>query len=280
MRRYENKVALVTGAARGLGRDHAVCLAQEGADIIAVDICQQIETAKFVMSDHTDLKETVRLVEEAGRRIVARELDVRDFDTLAAAVADGVSELGRLDVIVATAGITLSVPLLETTEPEWDDVIDVNLKGAWHTVKASVPHMQAAGNGGSIILTSSVCGLVGVPGLGAYNASKHGVVGLMRTLANELGPDRIRVNTVNPGTVETKMTMNPELFKFYMPDIENPTREDALAPGSPMYEPQVLPTPWLEVRDITNAVLYLGSDDARFVTGVALPVDAGFVVKV
>lgn len=280
MRRYENKVALVTGAARGLGRDHAVCLAQEGADIIAVDICQQIETARFVMSDHTDLEETVGLVEETGQRIVARELDVRDYDALAAAVAEGVAELGRLDVIVATAGITLSMPLLETTEAEWDDVIDVNLKGAWHTVKASVPHMQAAGNGGAVILTSSVCGLVGVPGLGAYNASKHGVVGLMRTLANELGPDRIRVNTVNPGTTETKMTMNPELFKFYMPDIENPTREDALAPGSPMYEPQVLPTPWLEVRDITNAVLYLGSDDARFVTGVALPVDAGFVVKV
>jgi NAD(P)-dependent dehydrogenase (short-subunit alcohol dehydrogenase family) len=158
--------------------------------------------------------------------------------------------------------------------------MDVNLKGAWHTVKAGVPHMQAAGNGGSVILTSSVCGLVGVPGLGAYNSSKHGVVGLMRTLANELGPGGIRVNTINPGTTETKMTMNDELFKFYMPDIENPTREDALAPGSPMYEPQLLPTPWLDVRDITHAVLYLGSDDARYVTGVALPVDAGFVAKV
>lgn len=275
--RVEGKVAFITGAARGQGRSHAVRLAQEGADIIAVDVCQQIRGVPFPMSTPDDLKETVRLVEEQDRRIVAAQADVRDYAALKAAVDDGVAQLGRLDIVVANAGIgNGGKPLAETDEQTWQDMIDVNLTGVWLTTKAAIPHMIAGGRGGSIVLTSSVGGLKAHPNVGNYVAAKHGVVGIMRTLALELAQHRIRVNSVHPTQVNTPMVMNESTFRMFRPDLENPTRDD-FAPISQMIN--VLPVPWVEPEDISNAVLFLSSEEGRYITGVPLPIDAGALIK-
>jgi SDR family mycofactocin-dependent oxidoreductase len=275
--RVEGKVAFITGAARGQGRSHAVRLAQEGADIIAVDVCQQIRGVPFPMSTPDDLKKTVRLVEEQDRRIVAAQADVRDYAALKAAVDDGVAQLGRLDIVVANAGIgNGGKPLAETDEQTWQDMIDVNLTGVWLTTKAAIPHMIAGGRGGSIVLTSSVGGLKAHPNVGNYVAAKHGVVGIMRTLALELAQHRIRVNSVHPTQVNTPMVMNESTFRMFRPDLENPTRDD-FAPISQMIN--VLPVPWVEPEDISNAVLFLSSEEGRYITGVSLPIDAGALIK-
>jgi SDR family mycofactocin-dependent oxidoreductase len=275
--RVEGKVAFITGAARGQGRSHAVRLAQEGADIIAVDVCQQIRGVPFPMSTPDDLKKTVRLVEEQDRRIVAAQADVRDYAALKAAVDDGVAQLGRLDIVVANAGIgNGGKPLAETDEQTWQDMIDVNLTGVWLTTKAAIPHMIAGGRGGSIVLTSSVGGLKAHPNVGNYVAAKHGVVGIMRTLALELAQHRIRVNSVHPTQVNTPMVMNESTFRMFRPDLENPTRDD-FAPISQMIN--VLPVPWVEPEDISNAVLFLSSEEGRYITGVPLPIDAGALIK-
>ena len=275
--RVEGKVAFITGAARGQGRSHAVRLAQEGADIIAVDVCQQIRGVPFPMSTPDDLKKTVRLVEEQDRRIVAAQADVRDYAALKAAVDDGVAQLGRLDIVVANAGIgNGGKPLAETDEQTWQDMIDVNLTGFWLTTKAAIPHMIAGGRGGAIVLTSSVGGLKAHPNVGNYVAAKHGVVGIMRTLALELAQHRIRVNSVHPTQVNTPMVMNESTFRMFRPDLENPTRDD-FAPISQMIN--VLPVPWVEPEDISNAVLFLSSEEGRYITGVPLPIDAGALIK-
>ena len=208
--RVEGKVAFITGAARGQGRAHAVRLAQEGADIIAVDICKKIDTVDLIAaSTPEDLAETADLVKGHNRRIVTAEVDVRDYDALKAAVDSGVEQLGRLDIIVANAGIGNGGQTLDkTSEVDWTAMIDINLGGVWKTVKAGVPHILAGGRGGSIILTSSVGGLKAYPHTGHYVAAKHGVVGLMRTFAVELGAQNIRVNSVHPTNVNTPLFMN------------------------------------------------------------------------
>jgi len=272
--RVEGKVAFVTGAARGQGRSHAIRLAQEGADIIAVDLCRQIDTVPYGMSTPDDLAETVKEVEALDRRIVAHEADVRDGAALKAAVDDGVARLGRLDIVLGNAGIFSTANAHEMDEQTWRDMIDVNLTGVWQTCKAAIPHLLAHGDGGAIVLTSSTAGLKGFPGFAHYVSAKHGVVGLMRTLALELAPHRIRVNSVHPTTVDTDMVQNDTLYRLFNPDL--PTR-DAFREVSG--EMQALPIPWVEPEDISNAILWLVSDDARYVTGVTLPVDAGFGVK-
>ncbi|MBX7433300.1 mycofactocin-coupled SDR family oxidoreductase [Mycobacterium sp. Y57] len=275
--RVEGKVAFITGAARGQGRAHAVRMAQEGADIIAVDICKQIDSVQIPLSTPEDLAETADLVKNAGGRIYTAEVDVRDYDALKAAVDAGVEEFGKLDIIVANAGIGNGGQLLhETSEPDWDDMIGVNLSGVWKTVKAGVPHILAGGNGGSIILTSSVGGLKAYPHTGHYVAAKHGVVGLMRTFAVELGAQNIRVNSVHPTNVNTPLFMNEPTMKLFRPDLENPGPEDMKVVGQLMH---TLPIGWVEPEDIANAVLFLASDEARFVTGVTLPVDGGSCLK-
>jgi SDR family mycofactocin-dependent oxidoreductase len=275
--RVEGKVAFITGAARGQGRSHAVRLAADGADIIAVDVCQQIRGVPFPMSTPDDLKETVRLVEEQDRRIVATQADVRDYAALKAAVDDGVAQLGRLDIVVANAGIgNGGRTLAETDEQTWQDMIDVNLTGVWLSTKAAIPHLIAGGRGGAIVLTSSVGGLKAYPNVGNYVTAKHGVVGLMRTLALELAQHRIRVNSVHPTQVNTPMVMNSSTFRMFRPDLENPTRDD-FAPISQMIN--ALPVPWVEPEDISNAVLFLASDEGRYITGVTLPIDAGALIK-
>ena len=278
MGRVEGKVAFITGAARGQGRSHAIRLAEEGADIIAVDLCAQVGTVPYPMATPDDLAQTVKDVEALDRRIVARQADVRDAAALAAVVEEGVAELGgRLDIVSANAGIaSTDASTTDISEQSWADMIDINLTGVWHTAKAAVPHMVAAGNGGAIVLTSSAAGLMAHPGIGHYVAAKHGVVGLMRTLALELAPHMIRVNSIHPTQVDTDMIQNETIWRLFSPDDPNPSR-DAFAPVS--QEMNALPIPWVEPRDISNALLFLASDEARYITGVPLPVDAGAVIK-
>ncbi|MBV9794411.1 MAG: mycofactocin-coupled SDR family oxidoreductase [Actinobacteria bacterium] len=274
--RVEGKVAFVTGAARGQGRSHALRLAEEGADIIAVDIAAQVDSVPYPMSTPADLAETVKQVEALDRRIVAQQADVRDFDALASAVADGVAQLGRLDIVSANAGIASYGPADELPEQTWQDMIDTNLTGVWHAAKAAIPHIRAGGHGGSIVLTSSTAGLMALPNLAHYVAAKHGVVGLMRTLALELAPDFIRVNSVHPTGVNTPMVQNEASMRLFLPDVANPTQEQY---GEVMGSLNALPIPWVDPRDISNAVLFLASDEARYITGITLPVDAGSLIK-
>lgn len=273
----DGKVALVTGAARGQGRSHAIRLAEEGADIIAIDVCAPVATVEYRGATTADLDETAAEVEKLDRRILGRQADVRDLAALQAAVADGVAELGRLDVVVANAGIFTSAPVHELSEEQWNTMIDVNLTGVWKTVKATVPALIEQGSGGSIVLISSTGGVQGFPNFAHYVAAKHGVIGLARTMANELGQHEIRVNAIQPTSVLTDMIDHVGMYRLFRPDLEAPTREDfrqALLGGM-----NILPTPWVEPRDISNAVAWLASDEARFVTGITLPVDAGAMQK-
>ena len=271
--RVEGKVAFITGAARGQGRSHAVRLAQEGADIIAVDICAPIDSVTaYPLASPEDLEETVRLVEALDRRIVAVQADVRNEAALRSALDEGVAQLGRLDFVVANAGIFEIAKPTEVTSQAWDDIIAVNLTGVWNTCKVALPHLIAGGNGGSIVLTSSTAGLKGTANMVHYTASKHGVVGIVLGLTRDLGPHRIRINSVHPTSVDTQMIQNDEMYRLFEPANPNPTRESA----EPVFLGiNALPVPWVEPVDISNAVLFLCSDEARYISGVTLPVDAG-----
>jgi (+)-trans-carveol dehydrogenase len=273
MGRVDGKVAFVTGAARGQGRSHAVRLAEEGADIIAVDIDAQVESVPYPLSTKADLQQTVEAVEALGRRIVARTADVRDYDALKAALDDGVGELGRLDVVSANAGIVSFSPSAEMPEQVWQDMIDINLTGVWHTCKAAI---GVIADGGSIILTSSTAGLAGFANISHYTAAKHGVTGLMKSLAGELAPRMIRVNSVHPTTVDTPMVINDATFQLFAASDEH-FDQAAFEAASALNH--VLPIPWVESIDISNAVLFLASDESRYITGVALPIDAGLLSR-
>ncbi|OZD15106.1 SDR family mycofactocin-dependent oxidoreductase [Rhodococcus sp. 06-156-3C] len=276
--RLEGKVAFITGAARGQGRSHAVRLAQEGADIIAVDICENIDTVTpfYPLATEDELAETAAQVEALDRRIFARRADVRDLDQLQAVFDEGVAELGRVDIVVANAGIATYGLSWELTSQQWKDMIDVNLTGVFHTAKVAIPSLIEAGNGGSIVFTSSIGGLKGIQHVAHYVAAKHGIVGLMRTMANELGQYKIRVNTVHPTNVDTIMIQNPGTYSMFAPGDPEPTQDKAMAGFMSL---NTLPVPWIDPVDISNAVLYLSSDEGRYVTGVTLPVDAGAYVK-
>ena len=275
--RVDGKVAFITGAARGQGRSHAVRLAEEGADIIAVDICRGFEDSPAPPATPEDLAKTADMVKNLDRRIVTAEVDVRDFDALAAAVDSGVEQFGRLDIVVANAGIgTTGVKLHKMTEDSWEETMDVNLGGVWKTVKSAVPHLLAGGRGGSVIITSSVGGLKAYPQVGHYITAKHGVVGLMRTFAVELGQHSIRVNTVHPTHVNSPLLMNEPTYRLFRPDLENPGPDDLALICQSFH---FLPIPWVTPADISNAVLFLASDEARYITGVTLPVDAGSLLK-
>jgi (+)-trans-carveol dehydrogenase len=271
-RRFEGRVVFITGAARGQGRSHAVRFAAEGADIIAVDICEQLDTIEYPMATEDDLAETVRMVREQGRRIHARKADVRDLDALTQVVADGVAELGRLDVVVANAGVAGGAGVLEMTGEQWREMIDVDQTGVWHACKAAVPHLVAGARGGAVILTSSELGLRGGAYIAHYVAAKHAVIGLMRSLAIELGPSSIRVNCVLPTEVSSPMLMNEAFYGWLCPDVEDPGPDDLARVLRPLH---TLPVPWVEPVDISHAVMFLASDAARYITGIPLPVDAG-----
>jgi SDR family mycofactocin-dependent oxidoreductase len=276
MGRMEGKVALVTGAARGQGRSHAVRLAEEGADIIAVDICGQLDTVSYPMSTPEDLEETASQVEQLDRRIVARQADVRDMESLQSAVDDGLVELGRLDVVSANAGISTMGLTWELTEQQWSEMMEVNLAGVWRTIKATVPRLIEQAEGGSIVITGSTASIKGFAGVPHYTATKHGVVGLMKALVNEVSQYDIRVNTVVPTSCNTPMIQNDAMRELFGVTPEAPIEEFAQA----FQAMHTLQVPWVEPRDISNAVVFLASDEARYVTGTVLQVDAGFCTKV
>ncbi|MEV0945150.1 mycofactocin-coupled SDR family oxidoreductase [Rhodococcus sp. NPDC049939] len=276
--RVEGKVAFITGAARGQGRSHAVRLAEEGADIIAVDICENIDTVTpfYPLATDQEFQETVAQVEALGRRIVAVKADVRDLAGLQKAFDSGIEQFGHVDIVVANAGIITFGQSWELTEQQWQDMIDVNQTGVFNTAKVAIPSMIDAGRGGSILFTSSTAGLKGLPGAGHYVAAKHAIVGLMRTMAKELGPHNIRVNTIHPGSTDTLMIQNPGMYAIMSPDEPEPSQDKAI-PG--FMSLNMLPVPWVDPTDISNAVLFLGSDEARYVTGITFTVDAGLCVK-
>jgi SDR family mycofactocin-dependent oxidoreductase len=280
MGRVEGKVAFITGAARGQGRSHAVRLAEEGADIIAIDVCHDIDTIGYSLSTPDDLKETVRLIEAQDRRIVAVQADVRERAQLQAALERGIAELGKVDIVVAQAGIAgmKGDPPLQA----WTDVVDTNLIGAINAVHTALPHLQA---GASIIATGSTAAYLNAlpmrqvgtdPGGIAYMVAKRMLSSYMHDLARELAPRQIRANVVHPTNVNTDMLQSEPMYRSFRPDLEHPTREDA----TPAFHvQQSMPIPWVESVDISNAVLYLASDEARYVTGMQLRVDAGGYLK-
>jgi SDR family mycofactocin-dependent oxidoreductase len=274
--RVQGKVAFITGAARGQGRSHAIRLAADGADIIAVDIAGPVPSVSaYPPATEEDLAETVSQVEALDRRIVARKADVRDSAALRAALDAGIAQLGRLDIVVANAGIYQPVPALELDDATWQETIGINLTGVWNTVQAALPHL-IAGGGGSVILTSSVLGLRGAANSVHYNTAKHGVVGIMRSIASEFAEHRIRVNSIHPTLVNTLMIQNEQVWGLFDPGNPHPSRESA----APIFQTtNALPVPWVEPVDISNAVLFLASDEARYITGVTLPVDAGALLK-
>ncbi|WP_319453128.1 MULTISPECIES: mycofactocin-coupled SDR family oxidoreductase [unclassified Mycobacterium] len=280
MGRVEGKVAFITGAARGQGRSHAVHLAEQGADIIAVDICEDIATNEYPLARPEDLDETTRLVEKTGKRIVAIQADVRDRNALADALEQGVAELGGLDIVVANAGIC---PLGEHTSPQaFVDAVDVDLIGVLNTVHAALPYLS---EGASVIITGSVAGLLsssssgsGPQGLGGagYNLAKRVIVEYSTTLAAKLAPKSIRVNAVHPTNCNTDMLQSELMYKTFRPDLTNPTVEEAEAGFRSM---QAMPIAWVEPYDISYAVVYLASDESRYVTGLQLKVDAGATIQ-
>ncbi|MGW0182347.1 mycofactocin-coupled SDR family oxidoreductase [Nocardia sp. NPDC003345] len=268
----DGKVAFITGAARGQGRSHALRLAAEGADIVAIDTTTEAKTVPYPLASAADLAETVQLVEAAGRRIVARDADVRDLQALAAAAEAGAGEFGRLDIVVANAGISSPAPALAMSEDAWNEMIDINLTGVWKTLKAAVPHIAAGGRGGSVVITSSVAAMVANHGLAHYAAAKAGLVGLMKVLAKELAPQSIRVNSIHPGTVGTPMVYNESTYRLFRPDLENPGRADFEAVAAEM---NGLPVGALDPGEISNTVLFLVSDAAKYITGTTHVIDAG-----
>lgn len=274
----DGKVALVTGAGRGQGRSHALKLASEGADVIAVDIGGgQVETIPYELASEADLDSTVNEIEGMGRRAVKAIADVRSLSDLQAAADAGLSELGKIDIVCANAGIGSWGVAWEMTEQQWKDMIDINLTGVFNTTRAALPSMVERGEGGSVVLTSSTAGLRAYANTAHYTAAKHGVIGLMRVLAQEAGPHRIRVNAVCPTTVRTPLVINDATFELFAPHLENPTEDDVREPFEGL---NILPgVAWIEPEDVSDAVVFLCSDAAKFITGVALPIDAGNIVK-
>jgi SDR family mycofactocin-dependent oxidoreductase len=271
MGRLDGKVAFITGAARGQGRSHAIRLAEEGADIVAVDILDDVDTVPYREAREADRDETVNAVEKLDRRILFETADVRDLARLQEVVTLGVSEFGHIDIVCANAGICTAAKSWEMTEKQWQTTIDVNLTGVWKTIRAVAPSMIQAGRGGSIIITSSIGGVLAFPNLVHYNAAKHGVVGVMRSFAVELGQFNIRVNSVHPTNVNTDMLLNPAVREL-MTGVPNADEQAVRTLLTPMH---ILNIPWVDPIDISNAVLWLASDESRYVTGTTQLVDGG-----
>jgi SDR family mycofactocin-dependent oxidoreductase len=274
----DGKVAFITGAGRGQGRSHAIRLAEEGADIIALDLCADaVETVGYPLATRDDLDETIARVQAKGRRAVQGVADVRDLAQVQAVVDDGIAQLGKIDIVCANAGIGTWAVAWEMTAQQWKDMIDVNLTGVFNAARAALPSMVERGEGGCVILTSSTAGLIGYANTAHYTAAKHGVIGLMKVLAQEAGLHGIRVNAICPTTVNTPLVINDATFQLFAPDLENPTADDVREPFASL---NILPdVPWIEPSDVSEAVVWLASDAARYITGIALPIDAGNTVK-
>jgi SDR family mycofactocin-dependent oxidoreductase len=270
------KVAIITGGARGQGRAHALALARAGADLVVCDIATQLPTVPYALATPEDLEETRRQVEALGRRCLAVRADVRDGEAMRALAAQALEALGRVDILIANAGIESFGRAWELSDAQWDEMIGVNLTGVWQSCKAAIPPMIAGGRGGAIVITSSIAGLKPLANNAHYCASKHALVGLMRTLALELAPHGIRVNSIHPSTVDTPIVRNQAMYTLFSGGDPAATEADALPAFRAL---NLLPIPWMAPEDIANAALWLVSDAARYVTGVALPVDAGLLLK-
>jgi (+)-trans-carveol dehydrogenase len=275
-RRFEGKVVFVSGVARGQGRNHAIRFAQEGAHIIVFDLCHDLEHAPYPLATEDDLAETVRLVEAAGGAMHAEIADVRDWDAVKRVAKAGLERFGRIDVVLANAGTYAPMPVQFVGVDSWNETIDINLNGVFLTVKAGIRAMVERNEGGAVVITSSTAGLKGFYGAPAYNAAKHGVVGLMRSLALELAPNQIRVNSVHPTSVGTPMILNEVFPKLVRMDLPDPGVDDAAEFLRTM---QPMDVPWIDPDDVSNAVLFLSSEEARYITGTTLAVDAGALQK-
>jgi (+)-trans-carveol dehydrogenase len=266
------QVAVVTGAARGQGRSHALALAREGASIIALDACAPIATVPYPLPAKADLEETAEQVEALGSRVIHGAVDVRDLAEMEQFIGDAVADLGRLDIVCANAGISTPSPTLEMPEETWQTTIDINLTGVWKTCKATVPHIVAGNRGGSVIITSSAATVMISGNIAHYTAAKHGLIGFMRVLAKELAPHRIRVNTLHPAGVRTPMVYNEPMYRLFRPDLENPGKEDFEAAAR---SHNALGVPAVEPEDVSAAVVYLAAPSGRYVTGSTFMLDAG-----
>lgn len=272
----EGRVAFVTGAARGQGRSHAVRLAREGADIIALDICAPVsDSITYPAATPEELADTVRAVEAEGRKVLAREVDIRDGAALRQLVADGVEQFGRLDILVANAGVLSWGRLWELTDDQWDTVIEVNLSGTWRTIRAAVPAMIEAGNGGSIIIVSSSAGLKATPGNGHYSASKHGLVALTNALALEVGEFGIRVNSIHPYSIDTPMIEREAMMAVF---AKHPTFLHSFAP-MPLHPPahggKAGLNEFMAPEEVSDVVAWLAGDGSATLSGSQIAVDRG-----
>jgi len=274
--RVAGRVALITGAARGIGRAHALRFAEEGADLALLDLCRDVASGSYGMAVDEDLAETVALAEARGARVIARRGDVRNQEDLDRLVEEAIAEFGIVDIVVPNAGLATFGSAWELTEEEWETVVGVVLTGVWHTLKAAVPKMIEAGRGGSIVVIGSAVGTRAAGGHAHYVAAKHGVVGLARAFALEVAEHGIRVNVVAPGSVNTEMARNPAVLRLLRPDLEEPTVEDA---DAGLRGHHALPVRWAEPEDVANAVLWLASEESRHITGAVIPVDAGWTIN-
>ena len=272
----DGKVAFITGIARGQGRSHALTLAGEGASIIGLDLCTKPSTTAYAGAGEDDLQETVRLIKEVGGDVYAEVADTRDFDQVQGVFDRGLERFGRVDVVIPNAGICSGAKTWEISPQDWREMIDINLNGVFHTVKAAVPTLISQGDGGSVVFIGSTEALKGAENISSYAASKHGVTGLMTSLARELGRHHIRVNSVNPTCVDTHMINNDFVYGLFRPDLEKPSREDVIGTFS---DTHLLPVPWIEPRDVSSAILYLVTEPGRYITATTLVIDAGFIVK-
>jgi (+)-trans-carveol dehydrogenase len=276
MGKLDGKVAFITGIARGQGRSHALTLAREGADIIGLDLCRTPASVPYHGATQADLEETVQLVEVTGRKIVAEQADVRDLAQVQAVFDAGIAQFGRVDIVLPNAGICAGGLTWEITPEAWQEMLDVNLTGPWHTVRVAIPTMIEQGQGGSVVFTGSVDALKGSANISSYAAAKHGITGLMRSLANEVGQYGIRVNSINPGHVDTIMLGNEFVWGLFRPDLNKPTKQDVV---ESFRSTNLLPEPWMQPQDVSNAILYLVSDEGRYVTGTTQLLDTGFLAK-
>ncbi|MEI4272897.1 mycofactocin-coupled SDR family oxidoreductase [Klenkia sp. LSe6-5] len=275
--RFAGKVAFISGAARGQGRQFAVDLAKEGADIIGFDICQDIPGASVPMATRAELEETQALVEACDRRMVIGEADARDYAAVEAVLAEGIAQFGRLDVVVANAGICAgAAPFWEISLEDWKSTVDVDLTGVWHTVRAATPHILDGGRGGAIVMVASAGATKGFQNITHYVAAKTALVGMLKPMAAELGPHSVRINALSPTNVNTAIYMSETNKKLFLPNNPAPTDEEYEMASRPQH---VLPVGWMETRDTSSALRWLVSDDARYVTGLELRVDAGVVLK-
>lgn len=272
MGRFDGKTVLITGGARGQGRSHALAFAREGADIVVTDIAKQVDTVPYTMSSEADLKETVSQVEAMDQRCLAIQADARDTEATNAAVAQAVDQFGKIDVLIVNHGLLSLSTVADMSDEVWDDVIASDLTGVFKAVRAVIPHMVSQ-RSGRIVATASMAGRTGLPTVAHYCAAKWGVIGFVKSVAREVAGDGVTVNCVCPTNVDTDMIHNEAFYALFAPGVDNPSRDDVI-PG--FQSLNAVPVPWIEAIDISNAMLFLASDEARYITGEALHVSAGW----